>query len=155
LASNSLLEGLVFAERIGSTLAASLPPRRPVRPTADVGGLVDDQHRAALQAAMLAGAGVLRTDESLRATLAGLASIRCDDARPCTESWETTNLRSVATAVAHAALLRTETRGSHWRDDYPGTDDQRWRVRQVLQLDPAGRLRAIERPVAAHGYERA
>ncbi|MDQ1704538.1 MAG: Fumarate reductase flavoprotein C-term, partial [Frankiaceae bacterium] len=33
-----------------------------------------------------------------------------------------------------------ETRGSHWRDDYPDRDDERWRVRWRSRLDAAGEL---------------
>jgi L-aspartate oxidase len=42
------------------------------------------------------------------------------------ESWETTNLLTVAGALADAALLREETRGSHWREDFPDRDDRHW-----------------------------
>ena len=40
--------------------------------------------------------------------------------------WETTNLLTVAAALADAAALREETRGSHWRDDFPARDDATW-----------------------------
>ena len=42
------------------------------------------------------------------------------------ESWETTNLLTVSAALAAAAALREETRGSHWREDFPDRDDARW-----------------------------
>jgi L-aspartate oxidase len=42
------------------------------------------------------------------------------------ESWETTNLLTISIALADAALLREETRGSHWREDFPERDDQRF-----------------------------
>jgi succinate dehydrogenase/fumarate reductase flavoprotein subunit len=48
-------------------------------------------------------------------------------AAPSTENWEATNLLTVAAALVHAARQREETRGSHWRDDFPGRDDDRWR----------------------------
>ena len=38
-----------------------------------------------------------------------------------TEGWETTNLLTVATALTAAARAREETRGSHWREDFPAT----------------------------------
>ena len=38
-------------------------------------------------------------------------------------AWELTNLLTVSTAMAEAAALREETRGSHWRDDFPERDD--------------------------------
>ena len=39
------------------------------------------------------------------------------------DAWETTNLHTVSTLLAGAALLREETRGSHWREDFPDRDD--------------------------------
>ena len=45
---------------------------------------------------------------------------------PASTAWETTNLLSLSTALAGAALLREETRGSHWREDFPERDDVAW-----------------------------
>ena len=41
-------------------------------------------------------------------------------------SWETTNLLTIGSTLLGAALAREETRGSHWREDFPDRDDQRW-----------------------------
>jgi L-aspartate oxidase len=41
-------------------------------------------------------------------------------------AWETTNLLTISTALTEAATLRQETRGSHWRDDFPERDDAAW-----------------------------
>src|SRR5205807_7543975 len=46
---------------------------------------------------------------------------------PCTETWEATNLLTVASALTAAARAREETRGSHWREDFPDLDDAAWR----------------------------
>lgn len=152
LASNSLLEGLVFAERIGAAMAEGLPPRRPVQWPQQTGGLISNEHRPTLQAAMLTGAGVLRSADSLQRAVATLSALPTDSQRPCTEAWETTNLHAVASVVAAAAAFRTETRGSHWREDYPDTDDERWRVRLVATLDETGQIHLDTQPVPAHGY---
>jgi L-aspartate oxidase len=48
-----------------------------------------------------------------------------DTAEVGTEAWETTNLLTISTALAAAAALREETRGSHWREDFPERDDAR------------------------------
>ena len=57
-----------------------------------------------------------------------------------TAAWETTNIHAAASAIAFGATLRRETRGSHWREDFPNTDDLRWRVRIATTMDPDGTL---------------
>jgi L-aspartate oxidase len=127
LASNSLLEGLVFSRRIAEVLPEEL--RSWSEPAADdrAIGLVDGDARRGLQEEMTSRVGVLRSSEGLRAALEGLASLA---ARPVgaadQDAWETTNLHTVSTLLAHAALLREETRGSHWREDFPDRDDLHW-----------------------------
>jgi L-aspartate oxidase len=48
--------------------------------------------------------------------------------------------------MAEAAARREETRGSHWREDFPAADDARWRVRQIAQATADG-VRIEERAV--------
>jgi L-aspartate oxidase len=141
LASNSLLEGLVFATRIGLALGRGLPtPGEPVEPSGRE-GVAAAAARPELQRAMTEGAGVLRSAASLEATAKTLQDIaERPDAAPGPEAWETTNLLTVASALVNAAGRRTETRGSHWREDYADRDDARWRVRLVQRLDDAGSL---------------
>ena len=149
LASNSLLEGLVFATRIAATVAAELPEPGPSVVPAAPAGLADADARADLQRAMTEGAGVLRSADSLATTAKVLAALTDrPGVTPGPESWETTNLLTIATALVAAAADRTETRGSHWRDDYPDRDDVRWRVRRTSRLDGAGALVAGTEPVA-------
>jgi L-aspartate oxidase len=142
LASNSLLEGLVFAGRIGADLARDLPPR--AEPTVDSSvpaGLLDPAIRPDLGQAMSAGAGVIRTAGSLADTAAVLARLGDrDSARPHPEAWDATNLHTVATALVAAAAHREETRGCHWREDYPDRDDSRWLGHLVAAVGPAGVL---------------
>jgi L-aspartate oxidase len=142
LASNSLLEGLVFAARIAAAVAADLPsPGEPVERDVPA-GLVDAGVRVELQRAMTEGAGVLRDAGSLATTakvvdeLTGRGS-----ASPGPDGWQTTNLVTIAAALVDAAARRTETRGSHWREDFPERDDEHWRVRWVSRLEPDGHLR--------------
>lgn len=138
LASNSLLEGLVFAARIGADLAGGLPP--PVTPAADdrTPGLVAATAREDLQAAMTAGAGVLRSAASLDAAAKALASLPVG-AVPGPQAWETTDLHTVASALVAAARLREETRGAHWREDFPVAVEA-WRVHLVSTLGDDGGL---------------
>lgn len=141
LASNSLLEGLVFAGRIGADLARELPAQaEPVDPVAPA-GLVDPAVRADLAQAMSAGAGVIRTDASLADTAAALVALgRRDGAAPEPAAWDVTNLHTVGTALVAAAARREETRGCHWREDFPDRDDARWLGHLVTALGPAGVL---------------
>jgi aspartate oxidase len=135
LASNSLLEGLVFGRRIAEHLGTHLPPRAD--PVADdrSPGLLDPAVRTSVQRTMSADVGVLRDDSSLRNGMAELLELRRkDSATPCTEAWEATNLHLVASALAAAARQREETRGSHWRQDFPDRDDEHWRVHLVTRL---------------------
>jgi L-aspartate oxidase len=158
LASNSLLEGLVFADRIGRDLtrafAADGDPA-PGEPAPDVRPrvLLEPSVRAETQQTMSTGAGVLRSADSLASTAATLCSLaRREDSEPRAEAWEATNLQQVASVMASAAVRREETRGSHWREDFPATDDERWRVRQVVRADHDG-VRITRRSVEATARE--
>jgi L-aspartate oxidase len=136
LASNSLLEGLVFPARIGADLERGLPAFQP-QPHSWSGsmGLLEADVRPLLAATMTEGAGVLRSDRSLRDTMARLMELRLQtSADPWTDAWEATNLHTVASFLAAAALQREETRGSHWREDFPDRDDSNWRGRLVGRL---------------------
>jgi L-aspartate oxidase len=124
LASNSLLEGLVFARRIAADLVADPPRPGEPEPTAVAGAAVAAEVRVALQRAMSAGAGVLRSGDSLAATAAELARLGADRAAARTGSWEATNLVTVAAALVAAATRREETRGCHWREDHPEAADE-------------------------------
>jgi L-aspartate oxidase len=127
LASNSLLEGLVFSRRIATVLPAEL--RGWSEPASDerTPGLVPGVLRRELQELMTSRVGVLRTAAGLEeagAMLDKLAGVRAEAID--LESWETTNLLTISTALSDAATLREETRGSHWREDFPDRDDARW-----------------------------
>ncbi|MCW2503167.1 MAG: nadB [Actinomycetia bacterium] len=139
LASNSLLEGLVFAGRIGQDLARDLPPQAdPVPPPAEASWVVSSSTREELTGAMTRGAGVIRGAISLAETaevLAKLGTITSGDPRPV--NWEVTNLHTVATALVAAARRRTETRGCHWREDFPHLDAN-WRGHLLAAISPRG-----------------
>ena len=105
-----------------------------------------------MQQAMDEHAGVLRSAASLTEADAVLSGTP-RDGRPVTEDWETANLHAVSSVIVAHAAIREETRGSHWREDFPERDDARWRVRLVTTLDADGRLRTVERPVGSTGSE--
>jgi L-aspartate oxidase len=153
LASNSLLEGLVFGRRIAADIVSSV---RPGSPLPELGvdvrsaGVASSTIRVRLQAEMSADAGVLRDAAGLaRASqsLQKLAGPRSAD--PRTETWEATNLLTVATALVAAASRRQETRGSHWREDYPDRDDHNWLGHLDLQLGADGMIRSDYQAVKA------
>jgi len=124
LASNSLLEGLVFSRRIAQVLPGELRPLHDLAADDRTPGLVPGGVRRDLQEAMTSRVGVLRNADGL-ADAAGLldkvAGVRAEVVDQ--QSWETTNLLTISIALADAAALREETRGSHWREDFPERDD--------------------------------
>jgi len=119
LASNSLLEGLVFSRRIADDMATQLPDQRDPAGVAATGWTVPPSVREPLGHAMTRGAGVLRSAESLDAAAASLVELGAGRATARTDAWEATNLLTVASVLVAAARRRTETRGCHWRDDFP------------------------------------
>ena len=125
LASNSLLEGLVFARRIATDIAKELPEQSdPAAPQDLPAWVVSTSVRDGLQQAMTAGAGVLRSERSLHETASALSRVGAEHSgRPRTETWEVSNLLTVASALTAAAYARPETRGCHWRQDCPDADD--------------------------------
>jgi L-aspartate oxidase len=138
LASNSLLEGLVFSARIAADIAAHLPEQTEPVENVSPAILLDPTVRHDIQVSMSQGAGVLRSSDSLLKTSSDLTRIEDrKSTQPCVEAWETTNLFQLAQAILKAALIRQETRGSHWREDFPETSDS-WKKRIVQQLDQTG-----------------
>ncbi|WP_240617058.1 L-aspartate oxidase [Nocardioides speluncae] len=127
LASNSLLEGLVFSRRIAEVLPGEL--RAWSKPAHDTraAGLIEGAALGKIQKQMTKRVGVLRTAAGMSEVGARLASIAELAAEEVGEDeWEATNLLTISTALAEAARLREETRGSHWREDFPDRDDAQW-----------------------------
>ena len=134
LASNSLLEGLVFAGRIGDHLERGLPEQGVVSSQGRATILLDPAARPDLTRTMTEGAGVLRSADSLAGTakaLLALEDLACT--LPSPAAWEATGLHTVATALVAAASRREETRGAHWREDFPLASDA-WRGHLVTTL---------------------
>jgi L-aspartate oxidase len=164
LASNSLLEGMVFGARLvealvggadGPTatgvlaglLAGSAPaggigvraagPPPPARRAHGSAGADPAKGFERLQRAMTAGAGVVRTAASLDQAAAAVGEVA--DQLPAVVSGsadgELANLVTLAGALLRSARLREESRGAHSRADYPDTDPA-WRCRLVHRGTP-------------------
>ena len=121
LASNSLLEGLVFGVRVADAIRLDIPET-----TGDievpVAGLelpvIDDAAAVAeLRRVMWDHAGVMRTEDGLRRAIAGIDAVAPSVAVGVTGR----NMVTVARWVARAALGRRESRGAHHRLDFPET----------------------------------
>ena len=75
--------------------------------------------------------------------LADLAAERQADV-PSTEAWETSNLHDVAATLVRHATLRTETRGGHWREDYPDRDDENFLKTTIAEFSGEGPVFSYE-----------
>jgi fumarate reductase flavoprotein subunit len=157
LGSNSLTELLVFGARAGKNATAFAADHPTLDRAAIEAQAADEQKRIAdrfirktsgkdrlvtirteMNKTMEAGAGIYRTEASLRATCEKLAELRerfndvvIDDHSlsfntELTSALELDYMLDVALAVAHSALNRKESRGSHQRTDFPKRDDSQY-----------------------------
>ena len=123
LASNSLLEGLVFADRAGHALAdetgnegrAPALPDVPIQLETGTDGACEPIRRT-MRALMTANVGVQRTEASLLHAEQELARLTAETPA---DAWRTRNQLLVATLITQAARRRRESRGGHRRLDYP------------------------------------
>ncbi len=146
LASNSLLEGLVFGARAAKAMLGPVTPMLPTSarewrpipvveresvPTTEPLGV------GAIRDLMWRGAGLFRTRRGLED-----AVVRLDRAYQQTAldmqahdadvpAWRRFNLMTVARLIARAALRREESRGGHFRQDFPERDDLHWQVHLI------------------------
>ena len=136
LASNSLLEGLVFSRRIAEVLPGELRDWADPVPDRRTAGLVAGSVRRHIQEVMTGEVGVLRSEKGLAEAVEDLEALGSElHAEPGPDAWETTNLLTVSQALTAAAALREETRGSHWREDFPERDDDQWAGHIDVTLD--------------------
>lgn len=154
LASNSLLEGLVYGTAAGQAAAAhSLAGGRPQ--PAHVDSHVSPSQRSELDLADVRNslrslawrnAGIERNGLHLSEMLEIIdfwGQYVMDKVFDEPFAWETQNMLTVARLVAWAALARTESRGVHFRSDYPDRDDAGWRRHLSTRRDPAVGLRVL------------
>jgi succinate dehydrogenase/fumarate reductase flavoprotein subunit len=158
LGGNALTETIVFGARAGEAaakwvkanpavgqipdLAGFIPPSGPERD-----GRLAGELKARLKEIMWQWVGILRDQAGLARAGRELALLRAEaeglglPAEPKLTQ-EVLELRlgvQTAEVMAQAALRRTESRGAHFRTDYPAPDEARWHCRNLVQLDQEGR----------------
>lgn len=140
LASNSLLEGLVFGARAGKRMRDELkaPPKRAssLPPAAYSNGPVSvpvDASISELQELMWKNVGIVRTGATLKEAINRLGEIGEKVSQPHSRrEFEGCNLQIVGTLVARSALAREESRGAHYRTDYPDHNDAKFKKHSVV-----------------------
>jgi L-aspartate oxidase len=129
LASNSLLEALVYGSRVATDIASvaptkpaagRLPSGRARRPRRDRAHTTAAQALSDVRSVMYSNVGLVRSETGLREALRRIGDL---DSELSGGSGELRNLLVVGRLIADAALARRESRGSHHRIDYPATDE--------------------------------
>ncbi|HEU4476040.1 MAG TPA: L-aspartate oxidase [Methyloceanibacter sp.] len=162
LASNSLLEAVVFGARVAADIAVAVPaPQASVVmteiPSPRAGAATGDGASAerALRLAMTEGMGVIRDEASLGRALSEIVALERGHASDACLA----NMLTTAKLIAAAAYRRRESRGAHFRGDYPVPDDKLAKrsfltlreaetiAREATERAPAHR---IDAPAAAH-----
>jgi L-aspartate oxidase len=150
LASNSLLEGLVFGARAGRAMsrdraegrmARDARASRAARHEPARGASEGDLAAVAIQQLMWQHVGLFRDRQGLeravavieRPWLALQRRLQAGDL-PDASGWRTASLLTTARLIARAALRREESRGGHYRSDFPARDDVHWKHRETDQV---------------------
>ncbi len=179
LGTNSLVDLVVFGRRAGRHMLQfvrqndfhALPKEPDYRARAEVAWILENdgdervaQIRADLQEAMMNDAGVFRTGDGLKRlqqTLGELRNrytrIRIDDKSrtfnmELVEAIELGFLLDCAEAIAASALAREESRGAHYREDFPTRDDANW-LKHTLIARTSGGLQLSYKPVVITRFE--
>jgi L-aspartate oxidase len=163
LASNSLLEGLVFGARAAIAMqekpaaaemgadrrvagGSGLVAREPANTSHE--SRVTSLNAVEVRDLMWKSVGLFRTRDGMEDAVAkleaayvahrrALDNARADDA----DAWKQFNLVTVARLIARAALRRQESRGAHYRQDFPERDDVHWKIHLVDHIDTYGEKR--------------
>ncbi len=150
LASNSLLEGGVMALRLADYLAGASGSRvfarvktitgKPILTTRDCTAERVDLFRKKMNAV----AGLVRTGERLAEFSADRSGPLLIAVSPCQLELEAANIGLLGGLIVHAAQNRCESRGAHWRADYPATNDSMYLRRFFMTLKETGWLPVTE-----------
>ena len=144
LASNSLLEGLVYGARAGAAMRAELGPAKPSHsgsksckaaenPATREGRGAEELIRAVRDLAWK-NIGIVRSGSGLREAIEQLEKWRrCLPAMTSRRQCEANNIFSTALLIASSALARQESRGAHYRLDYPSHNDARFKKHSIVR----------------------
>jgi L-aspartate oxidase len=143
LASNSLLEGLVFGARAARSMAGESTPAKldAAEPATQFAGKGRSEYneetlRLETQQLMWSNVGIVRDAGRLSEAVSRLAAILALLPAPETpRRAETRNIAESGLAIARSALARKESRGGHYRSDFPAKDDTNFRKHSVLTGD--------------------
>ena len=138
LASNSLLEGLVFGARAGEAMrnelceienASAVSQKDPVQGTdVDPDALIRE-----IQQLMWNKAGIVRSGQTLKDGLEQLQAIADRLPTPVSRrACEARNIHTAAMLITRSAMARRESRGAHYRTDYPAHDDGRFKKHSII-----------------------
>ena len=150
LASNSLLEGLVFANQAYLKSAEEIKERRqipyPSVPTWDIGGATDiiesvmiSHNWDVIRRLMWNYVGIVRNDKRLNLAKHRIRNIQDEiseyywDYSITGDFAELRNISTVAGLIINCALIRKESRGLHFNVDYPQKDDIAWRKDTIIE----------------------
>ena len=173
LGGNSLSDLLVFGKRAGEYAACFAKENRPAAQldNAQIDSIASHaiapfersgespyQIQAGLQDLMQKLVGIVRREEEMQAALDGLAELRkranavgVTGNREYNGGWHTAldleNLLTVSEMVTRAAIARKESRGAHFRDDFPAKNDAEWRCSIAHRLSPSGEMIVERRPL--------
>jgi len=147
LASNSLLEGLVYGARAAGYMGgeaqlekhgkdSAAKSKKAVNGGQVVSNPALEPQISALQELMWRDVGIVREGKRLRGAVAALKELQdqLPEAR-CRREWEAHNVAAVAQLIARAALAREESRGAHYRLDCPAHNDARFLKHSLIVGD--------------------
>lgn len=140
LASNSLLEAVVFAARIAEHIKGMMPEPKLIpwpdrsTPSDDIYEEADSAQMKRLRAAMSAHVGVIRDADGLKTAIREIVELERGHTRV-----RFANALATAKLMAVGAWLRTESRGGHFRSDYPQPVEI-WRHRTFITLKQADKI---------------
>lgn len=170
LGCNSLLELVVFGKAAGERAAAHKEKPRPTKPNVQLarfaklreakGSLKPAYFKREMKRIMQGHANIFRLELRLKQGLQQMESLKAQFEKELiigdrsllwnnelAEAVEMDNLISQSVCVLAAALARKESRGAHYREDYPERNDAQWKAHSITQADKTGNIEVSSTPV--------